>query len=55
VQQLDPTNPSLPAELAKLKAAKAAYQTREKQMAKNMASKLFPDLKDKPILGKNGK
>lgn len=45
VQQLAPDNPSLAIELNRLKVARAAYQAREKQMAKNMASKLFPDLK----------
>ena len=45
MQQLAPENPSLAIELNRLKVAKAAYHAREKQMAKNMASKLFPDLK----------
>lgn len=45
MQQLAPDNPSLAIELNRLKVARAAYQAREKQMAKNMASKLFPDLK----------
>ena len=52
VQQLAPENPSLAIELNRLKTAKAAYHAREKQMAKNMASKLFPDLKkaDKAVV-----
>ena len=43
---LAPLNPSLLAEMGRLKAARAAYHARDRQISKNMVSKLFPATKN---------
>lgn len=48
MRQLAPSNPSLAVETARLKAARAAYVQRDRQISKNMASKLFPSSKSAP-------